>query len=198
MAGVDASLRQALRERAFWMLTLCFTLHSFVAAALWAHIMPAFAAKGLSEAQSLAVVVWFGPAQVAGRFAYLIVQRSARRVGMHALGVVVLAMMPAAMVLFALVDDTLGLLLFALLFGISNGLVTIVRGALVPEFFGRANVGRIGGAMSGIALMSRAAAPLLTAWALLGLSGYPALLLALALLSSFALLAFLFARKFRA
>jgi MFS family permease len=195
VAGADASLRQALRERTFWMLTLCFTLHAFVAAALWAHIMPALAAKGLSESQSLAVVVWFGPAQVAGRFAYLIAQRSARRVGMRALGVVVLAMMPAAMVLFALVDGSLGLLLFALLFGISNGLITIVRGALVPEFFGRAHVGRIGGAMSGIALMSRAAAPLLTAWALLWLSGYPAMLLALALLSSLALLAFAFARR---
>ena len=98
------------------------------------------------------------------------------------------------MTLFALVDGTGGLLLFALLFGIANGLVTIVRGSLVPEFFGRANLGRIGGAMSGIALLSRASAPLLTAWALLWLHGYRGLLLVLAGLGGLAVLAFSLAR----
>ena len=39
---------------------------SFVSAALWAHVIPALADKGFSEAQALAVLVWFGPAQVAG------------------------------------------------------------------------------------------------------------------------------------
>ena len=189
----DATLHQALRERAFWLLTLCFTLHAFVTAALWAHIMPALAAKGRSEAQSLAVVVWFGPAQVAGRFAFMLWLRWGRQIGVRGLGLVVLALLPMSMALFALVEDTAGLLLFALLFGIANGLITIVRGSLVPEYFGRAQVGRIGGAMSGIALLSRASAPLLTAWALLGLHGYFGLLLLLAALGSLALLAFAFA-----
>ncbi|HEX7438545.1 MAG TPA: MFS transporter, partial [Caldimonas sp.] len=58
----DATVREALRHPAFWFLTTSFALHSFAVAAVFAHLMPALAEKGLSEAQSLAVVVWFGPA----------------------------------------------------------------------------------------------------------------------------------------
>jgi len=190
-AADDATLHEALRERAFWLLTFTFTLYSFAVAALWAHLMPAFAAKGRAEAGALAVVVWFGPAQVAGRFAYLLFGRwlSAR-----SLGLAVLGGLPLALAIFALADGTAALLLFALLFGLANGLVTIVRGSLVPEYFGRAHVGRISGAMSAIALLARAAAPLLTAWLLLALPGYRELLLGLAGLGVVAVISFALAR----
>ncbi len=108
--------------------------------------MPALAAKGLSDARALAVVVWFGPAQVAGRLAYL---AFGRWVSSRTLGLVVLGGLPVSLAIFALADGTFALLLFALLFGLANGLVTIVRGSLVPEYFGREHVGRISGAMSG-------------------------------------------------
>ncbi|WP_341893045.1 MFS transporter [Variovorax sp. YR752] len=187
----DATLHEALRERSFWLLTATFTLYSFAAAALWAHIMPAFAAKGLSEASALAVVVWFGPAQVAGRFAFL---AFGRWVSIRTLGLIVLAGLPLSLAIFALADSVFALLLFALLFGLANGLVTIVRGNLVPEYFGREHVGRISGAMSAIALLSRAAAPLLTAWLLLALPGYRELLLGLAALGVVAVIAYALAR----
>jgi MFS family permease len=190
-AADDATLHEALRERSFWLLTATFTLYSFSAAALWAHIMPALAAKGLSDARALAVVVWFGPAQVAGRLAYL---AFGRWVSSRMLGLVVLGGLPVSLAIFALADGTLALLLFALLFGLANGLVTIVRGSLVPEYFGREHVGRISGAMSAIALLSRAAAPLATAWLLLALPGYRELLLGLALLGAVAVFAFAMAR----
>ena len=189
--AADATLHEALRERAFWLLTATFTLYSFAVAALWAHIMPAFAAKGLPESTALAVVVWFGPAQVAGRLAFL---AFGRWLSVRVLGMIVLAGMPAALAIFALAGNVVALVLFALLFGLANGLVTIVRGNLVPEYFGRRHVGRISGAMSAIALLARAVAPLLTAWLLLLLPGYRELLLGLALLGAMAVLAFAFAR----
>ena len=153
--------------------------------------MPAFAAKGFSEAQALAVVVWIGPAQVLGRLLFLAFGRwlSARQIGL-----VVLGGLPVSLAIFALAHQIAALLLFALLFGLANGLVTIVRGSLVPQYFGRGHVGRISGAMSGIALLSRAAAPLATAWLLLALPGYREMLLVLAALGVVALGAFAFAR----
>jgi MFS family permease len=191
-AVADATLHEALRERSFWLLTATFTLYSFAAAAMWAHMMPAFAAKGRSEAQALAVVVWFGPAQVAGRLGYVAFGRwvSARR-----LGLMVLGGLPVSLAIFAVSDGTPALLLFALLFGVANGLVTIVRGSLVPEYFGRQHVGRISGAMTGISLLARASAPLFTAWLLLALPSYRELLLVLSGVGVAALLAFAFARK---
>ncbi|MEO7854911.1 MAG: MFS transporter, partial [Rubrivivax sp.] len=87
------------------------------------------------------------------------------------------------------------LVLFALLFGMANGLVTIVRAAIVPEYFGRAHLGRIGGAMTAFSLMARAVAPLLVAWLLLGAGGYGPVLWLLVGLGAVAVLAFAAARQ---
>ena len=187
----DATLHQALRVPAFWLLTLCFLLHAFVSAALWAHVMPVFASKQVGQADALAVVMTVGPAQVAGRLVYAWV---GRRWSLRRLGLVILAGLPLAVTLFALGRSLPVLLAFALLFGMSNGLVTIVRGGLVPLYFGRTHVGRIGGAMAAIGLFARASAPLVTAWLLLSLAGYREVLLVLAGLGVAALAAFWWAR----
>jgi MFS family permease len=190
-AADDATLHEALREPSFWLLTATFTLYSFGSAALWAHVMPAFAAKGFTETQALAVVVWVGPAQVLGRLVFL---GFGRWLSSRTLGLMVLGGLPVSLAIFALAQGPAAMLLFALLFGLANGLVTIVRGGLVPQYFGREHVGRISGAMSAIALMSRAAAPLLTAWLLLALPGYREMLLVLSVLGVAALAAFALAR----
>ena len=187
----DATLRDALRERAFWLLALCFTLYALAQAGLWAHVMPMFAAKDVSEADALIVVMCIGPAQVAGRLLYVWL---GRRWSLRALGAVVLAGLPLSLLLFALGSSLPVLLLFALLFGVANGLVTIVRGGLVPQYFGRTHVGRIGGLMSGIGVFARAGGPLAVA-ALLGLlPGYRELLLLLAACGAVAVIAFWLAR----
>ncbi len=103
--------------------------------------------------------------------------------------------LPVSLAIFALADQTAALLLFALLFGVANGLVTIVRGSLVPEYFGRRHVGRISGAMTAISLMARASAPLLTAWLLIALPGYREMLLVLAGVGTLALVTFALARR---
>ncbi len=168
-----ATLRQAMQGRTFWLLTASFTLYAFALSTIWAHLMPAFESKGLTQAQAVAVMVWFGPAQVAGRFAFLWLGRPLKH---RSLGLMVLALFPLALMVFALGHQPLVLVLFAVLFGVANGLITIVRSNIVPDFYGQEHVGRISGAMSGIALCTRAAAPFLTAWALLGLGGYTGLL----------------------
>ena len=153
--------------------------------------MPVFASKGLDELQATAVLVWVGPAQVLGRLVYA---WAGRGMSLRVLGMAVLLGMPASLVLLALSRQTLPLLLFALLFGLANGLVTIVRGALVPEYFGRSHIGRIGGAMSAVGLLARAAAPLISAWMLLFMTGYTQVLLALSALGFAAVAAFALAR----
>jgi len=190
-AADDATLREALRHPTFWLLTASFTLYAFVGAALWAHVMPAFAARGVDEAATLAVLVWFGPAQVTGRFVFAWLGRglSLYRVGLLALLSIVLAF-----ALFAWSARPGALLGFALLFGAGNGLVTIVRGGMVPDYFGRTHVGRIGGAMSAVSLLARAAAPLAAAWLLLVLPGYRELMGVLALIMAAAWLAFALSR----
>ncbi len=187
----DATLRQALHASGFWLLTLCFLLYAFVQAALWAHVMPMFAAKGVAQSDALAVLVVVGPAQVAARLLYAGLGRGWP---LRVIGAVVLTGLPLSMLLFALARSMPALVGFALLFGMSNGLVTIVRGALVPQYFGRTHVGRIGGAMSAIGLFARAAAPLAAAWLLRVVPGYREVELMLAAAGGVAVLAFWRAR----
>ena len=190
--GRDATLHEALRHRTFWLLALAFTLYAFAGAALWAHVMPAFASKGLSQSEALAVVVWIGPAQVAGRLLYAAIGRAW---SLRVLGAVVLLGLPLSLTLFALARSLWVLWLFAAVFGAANGLITIVRGGLIPETFGRAHVGRIGGAMAAIGLLARAAAPVAAAALLLALGGYRELMLLLAALGVIAVLSFWLARQ---
>lgn len=187
----DATLRAASHSPAFWLLITAFTLFNFGAAAVWAHVMPIFAAKGFDELQATAVVVWIGPAQVLGRlgFAWL-----GGRWPLRWFGFIVLVVMPISLLLLGLSAQPLALAGFALLFGVSHGLVTVVRGAIVPEFFGRSHVGRIAGAMTSVGLLARAAAPLGAAWMLLWLGGYTAVLVGLAALGFAAVAAFALAR----
>jgi MFS family permease len=155
-------------------------------------MVPALASKGLSDTQALAVLVWIGPAQVAGRALFAVLGRwlSVRRIGLIAL-----AGAPLGCLLFAFGHGLPALLAFALLYGMANGVATLVRGALLPEYFGRAAIGRIGGLVSGIAQFARAAAPLASAWVLLALPGYRELLLCVAALAAVGWLCFAFARK---
>jgi MFS family permease len=187
-----ATLREALHTRAFWMLTLTFMLYSFVVAAFWAHVMPAMAAKGIGEAEALAVLVWVGPAQVAGR---LVHAWAGRGVSLRKLGAVVLCGLPLSLLILALGTHAALLIAFAVLYGVANGLVTIVRGGLVPEYFGRTHVGRIGGTMSAVGLLARSAAPLAVAGWLLWLPGYREVLLLLAALGGCAVMTFALARR---
>jgi len=190
-ALADSTLREALHHASFWLLALCFMLYALAQAALWAHVMPAFADKGVSTADALIVLMTVGPAQVAGRLLYVWLGRGWP---LRTLGAWVLGALPVAMALFAVGRSLAALLVFAVIFGMANGLVTIVRGGLVPEYFGRAHLGRIGGLMSGIGLLARAAAPIAATGLLLVLPGYRELMLVLSALGVLALAAFWFAR----
>jgi Na+-translocating ferredoxin:NAD+ oxidoreductase RnfD subunit len=65
----------------------------------------------------------------------------------------------AVVVLLALNGQVALALLFAVLFGGSNGVVTIVRGTVPAELFGRAGYGGTLGNLAAPALFARAIAP---------------------------------------
>lgn len=189
--AADATLSIALRRRGFWLLTAAFAIYAFAAGALWAHLMSLLAAFGRTPAQAVAVVVWIGPAQVLARLLHF---GAGRSLSPWRLGLVLLAGMPVALVLLATASQTLAFIGFALLFGAVNGLITIVRGVIVPTYFGRAHVGRISGLMASIVLIAMASGPLVAAWMLLALDGYRELLFVFAGLSCVAFVALLAAR----
>ena len=110
-------------------------------------------------------------------------------------GVMVLAGLAVSMTLLALGTTLAHWLAFAFVYGLCAGTFTIVRGGIVPLYFGRAHIGRIGGAVAAVGLVARAAAPVMLAWLLLALPGYREVLVVLSVLGAVAVGAFLLAGR---
>src|SRR5450631_957217 len=145
------------RRRAFVALGVAFALNGFIVSALTVHLITVLQGKGLTLQSAVWIGAFFGPMQVAGRILEFTIGRrfSSRRIGMVALGLLV----GALALLIAIRGEVLLALAFAVAFGCSNGVVTIVRGTVPAELFGRAGYGGTLGSLAAPALFARAVAP---------------------------------------
>lgn len=156
MEGADTRL--AAREAQLMvLLALMFALSLFVTTAMAAHLPALIASAGLPLPLALACAALVGPAQVAGRLIEFTLLRrtsvfllAAFAVLAHPLGALALLLQGAALS-FA----------FALLHGLGNGVLTIVKGTLPLALFGAAGYGRRVGRIMLPARLAQAAAPLL-------------------------------------
>ena len=171
------------RRSAFVWLASAFALNGFIVSVLTVHLITILQGKGLALASAVWVGSFFGPMQVTGRVLEFSIGRrfASRSIGMAALGLLVIAVA----VLLALRGQLALALLFAILFGGSNGVVTIVRGTVPAELFGRSGYGGTLGSLAAPALFARAVAP----FAFAPLAATPALTgMGLALLLAMAVL----------
>jgi MFS family permease len=145
------------RRAAFFWLAIAFAFNGFIVSVLTVHLITMLQGKGLTLATAVWVGSFFGPMQVAGRLLEFSIGRrfAARSIGIAALSLLVVAVS----VLLALNGQLALALLFAVLFGSSNGVVTIVRGTVPAELFGRAGYGGTLGNLAAPALFARAIAP---------------------------------------
>lgn len=181
------TLAQALRHRAFWTLALAFSANTFVFSALAVHLIPLLEHLGQSATVAVVLAALIGPMQVAGRAGEMTV---ARNMPPQTVGKLTFAMLPAALLVLVLFgSQAWATAVFCVLYGLSNGILTIVRGSIPQALFGRENYGAIAGAMAGPSLLSKAAGPLVAAAILRHDSG-PTVLLSVLLAVSIASLAF--------
>ena len=177
--------RALLARPGFAWLCAAFTANTLVFSALSVHLLPLLASRGLSARDAAWVGALIGPMQVLGRLVEFFALRSLRP---SSVGALTLWLLPASLLALPAIDGASGLgtsaLLFALLYGAGNGLMTIVRGALPAELWGREDYGAINGALATPVLLAKAAGPLAAAallnWAaplqlMLGMAGLGAL-----------------------
>ncbi|WP_395701912.1 MFS transporter [Aquabacterium sp.] len=160
-----------LRDPVFLGLCGAFTGNALVFSAMSVHLLPLLQAKGLSLADAAWIGALIGPMQVLGRvLEYTFLGRwKPSRVGQLAMW-----LLPLSLGLLALLPGGWpGLALFALLYGSGNGVMTIVRGAIPAELYGRQHYGAVNGAMAAPVLLAKAAGPI-AASLVLGLGGGPA------------------------
>jgi hypothetical protein len=186
-AGRSHTLGEAVRHPAFWKLALAFSANTFIFSAMAVHLIPLLRQLGLAASVAVLMATLIGPMQVAGRVGEMSL---ASRALPQTVGKFTFATLPAALLLLALFGAHAWMVaVFCILYGMSNGILTIVRGTIPQALFGRENYGAIAGAMAGPSLLSKAAGPLVAA-AILRYGGSAVVLLAVLCAISVASLAF--------
>ncbi|MGE0725566.1 MAG: MFS transporter [Alphaproteobacteria bacterium] len=190
-AGHDV-VRWAMRQPAFWGLALAFTAYFFGFSALTFHLYPILIERGLDTTAVVGVIAIIGPAQVAGRMLIWVFGSNAP---VRLIGIATAAAFPISVGILWLAPPTLvALAAFAVIQGMANGVMTIVRGLCVPEMLTRESYGAVNGALALPGTAARALAPVLAA-VLWGIGGgsYELVLLLAFVLTLVALASMLFA-----
>jgi len=195
-SAASRSLREAVRDPAFYWLAAAFTANTLVFSATSVHLLAMLAAKGLTAAQAAAFGALIGPMQVAGRLAEM---AFGRRTTPSRVGIVAMGLLPASLLLLVFAGTSAwGFVVFAALYGAGNGVMTIVRGTIPIELYGRDHYGAVNGALAAPVLVAKAAGPLVAALALAVAPGYDTVALWLSAAAATSLVFFALALRRRA
>lgn len=189
----DTYLHGEARQSAFLLLALAFSLQGFVVSAMSVHMLTLLQGLGLSAAVAVGIGAMVGPSQVAGRLVEMLFGTGLQPVTTAWVSAV---LMPLGL-MFLLVGGMTATLagLFAIAYGISMGLGSIVRGTVPLQLFGPAGYGAMLGKLSAPGLIIKAAAPLVFAVLIERAGQVPSLLLLIVLSTLAAVALFALARK---
>ena len=168
----------AVRVPAFWGLVVAFAGYGLAFSAMSFHLIPLLDDRHVPIGVVMAIIALIGPMQVVGRVLLMVGQRHITTIQ---LGALIYFAFPISMAMLAAgISDVYGLILFAVIYGVANGLVTILRGMAVPEFIGPEGYGVVSGALTMPTNIMRAAGPLLASLAWAAFGGYTPVLWGLA------------------
>lgn len=162
-APVLGSLAPSHRRIGFALMTTAFAVQYLASASVLVHMVPLLAGLGLATTAAL-VGTLFGPSQVASR---LINMLFGKRLDALHLAMISAALIPAgALILELTAPAVTGAMVFAVVFGMGNGLLSIVTGTLPLALFGSEGYGKLQGKMMAARLIVSASAPFLMALAM--------------------------------
>lgn len=157
MAGPEPPLEGRQRLVGMALFALIMSVSAFMIGALAVHLIPIIEAAGVGLETAVVLASLKGVAQVAGRIWEIVFAPNLKPLN---LGRVAVGLFPLAFA--ALVFGGAGFataLTFTLLFGIGNGLTTIVRGAVPLALFGARGYGEVLGLLATPYLVLNALAP---------------------------------------
>ncbi len=162
-APVPGSLAPSHRRMGFALMTTAFAVQYLASASVLVHMVPLLAGLGLGTTAAL-VSTLFGPSQVASR---LINMLFGTRLDAIHLAMISAAFIPAGTLILELTAPAIpGAMVFAVVFGMGNGLLSIVTGTLPLALFGSDGYGKLQGKMMAARLIVSASAPFLMALAI--------------------------------
>jgi MFS family permease len=161
------------RGAVFILVIVAFTAYAFIPSALSAHMLAIFDRLGIDPKVAVGLGALFGPAQVLSRLAEFLWAREIHPLVIARFAVALTA--AGFALIFAFGISLWVATAFVIMFGVTNGLMTIARGTVPLVLFGAGGYGKIVGRIGGPALVMQAAAPLVLAFVAERLSDYHAL-----------------------
>jgi MFS family permease len=142
----------------FGWLATALALAAFMGAAMAAHVIDLLTVTGLTARDAVLVGSLIGPMQVAGRVMEFAFGRHMRAL---AVGTLAFALMATSLAVFTQVRGVwIVALAFAMIYGWSNGVMTIVRGTVPAELFGARGYGALLGRLARPQFILKSSAPL--------------------------------------
>ncbi len=164
-APPPVALGRLLVGAPFLLVGTFIVLFMAVTAALPAHLVSLLRERGMAETWAIAVPAAIGVIQVLGR---LLLYFFESRFDVHLANRVIPSLVPlglGALLLAPLLGTGSAalvlVLLFVLLFGAGNGMITIVKGTAIAQYVNREHVASLNGALGVPLALARAAAPLM-------------------------------------
>jgi len=150
------------RSLAIVLFALIMSLNGFVFGVISVQLVPLLEAAGLATAAAVWVASLKGVAQFGGRVVEIAFGRNLRAI---TVGRIAVGILPASLLLLLAGTGSLPLVVaFTLLMGASQGVITIVRGAVPLALFGAKSYGAVLGLIATPILVINAASPTLFAW----------------------------------
>jgi predicted MFS family arabinose efflux permease len=182
-----------LRSAPFLLIGVFVVCTMGVTAALPAHMIPLLRGNGLAEAWVIAIPASIGAIQVLGRLLLFFFEH---RFDLHLANRLIPVLIPLGlMALLAGAGHPWAALLFVLLYGLGNGMLTIVKGTAIAQYVNREHVASLNGALGLPTALARAVAPLLLGVLWTADTGYTRGLWLLLAMSAVAVLALLLAQR---
>jgi MFS family permease len=162
-ASVDGPpLVGTTRSIAIALFALIMSLNGFVFGVISVQLVPLLEAAGLATALAVWIASLKGVAQFGGRVVEIVFARNLRAI---TVGRIAIGILPPALALLLGGTGSLPLVVaFTLLMGASQGVITIVRGAVPLALFGVKGYGAVLGVIATPVLVVNAASPTVFAW----------------------------------
>jgi MFS family permease len=182
-----------LREQRFWLLTFAFAVSLFATVVMTVHSIPYLVQAGHSTGFAATIAGLFGLMSLLGRITigpladrYPRTWITSGLIGMQLIGLGVLIVAGEAVA---------GSLLYIILFGAGSGTLTMMRAALLAEYYGATHYGTINGVQNMALTWARAAAPVGVGVLVSALGSYQLVLWGLIVLLLFAAIAVVLNRQ---
>ncbi len=147
-----------LRQPPFWLLAVFMLLMMGVTSALPAHMIALLQEAHLPPAWVIAIPAAIGVIQVVGRLLLFVFER---QWDVHAANRWIPTLIPLGLLALLIGGLNPGAaLVFVVLYGLGNGMNTIVKGTAMAQYVSRAHVGQLNGLLGLPIALARSAAPL--------------------------------------